>query len=203
MMNIVIVNILYSIDIIIGMIIPDELLIASYKTASIIPSSMVFIPTALGLLVYPHFVKHNRDKAWLKKNYTKVLLLFFTVNTALVLVMIIFAPFIINLLFGAQYNDAVDIFRILSIGYLISVPFRTFSATMLSIIRKNTINIIIGIITVVFNIALDLIFVIKFLVIGAAVATDITLAVSSLMLCGYLIFWLNNKKDVDYNTDDN
>ena len=56
MLNNGISQLLYLLDIfLLGVILSDEQIIASYKVATVIPTAMVFIPTAIVTYIYPYF----------------------------------------------------------------------------------------------------------------------------------------------------
>lgn len=197
MFNLIITNVLYSIDILfIGSIIANNLVVANYRTASIIPAALLFIPSTVALYIYPTFVQHSKDKKYLKDHYKKIILYFGLFNLLLTALLIILAPIIINIAFGSLYQDSVLIFRILCIGYFISSTFRTLNTTILTIVKKLTANLYIGVITIAINIGLDWIFIVNFETIGVAIATVMTLAISAIISSIYLWHWIKNTQDL-------
>ena len=85
----------YILDVfIIGFLLKDLNILASYKTATIIPFALTFIPISIMIFVYPYFVEHARDVDWVKKNYKNLLLYNGAFNLAISLFLIIFSKLI-------------------------------------------------------------------------------------------------------------
>jgi O-antigen/teichoic acid export membrane protein len=172
---------------IIGLMIPNETIIATYKVATIIPNALIFIPSALMIYVYPYFATHQQDKQWVKKNFTLLIKFFGLFNFFLTTLLIIFAPFIIKILFGYQYLDAVGIFRILVLSYFFSATFRKVVGNLLVTQRKLKFNFWLGVFEGVINIIGNLIFIYYFGPIGAAITSLIIVLLSSLIGVTYFL----------------
>ena len=68
MLNNSISQLVYLADLfIIGILIKDVNMIASYKAATILPFALNFIPISLMTFVYPYFAKNKDDKVWIKE----------------------------------------------------------------------------------------------------------------------------------------
>lgn len=107
------------------------------------------------------------------------------------LMLIILAPLIIRILFGAQYLDAVAAFRILSLSYFFSATFRKTTGNLLVTQRKLHVNFWIGVMEGVLNIVSNW-FLIQFMgAVGAAVTTLVICIVSSAVSVGYFITYLS------------
>lgn len=192
MLNIATGQLLYLIDVfLIGVLISDELIVASYKTATIVPNALLFIPTALVVYIYPYFAQNQDDKGWVRQKYFLVLKYFGIFNLMVSLMLIILAPLIIRILFGAQYLDAVAAFRILSLSYFFSATFRKTTGNLLVTQRKLHVNFWIGVMEGVLNIVSNW-FLIQYMgAVGAAVTTLVICIVSSAVSVGYFITYLS------------
>lgn len=192
MLNIATGQLLYLIDVfLIGVLISDELIVASYKTATIVPNALLFIPTALVVYIYPYFAQNQDDKGWVRQKYFLVLKYFGIFNLMISLMLIILAPLIIRILFGAQYLDAVAAFRILSLSYFFSATFRKTTGNLLVTQRKLHVNFWIGVMEGVLNIVSNW-FLIQYMgAVGAAVTTLVICIVSSAVSVGYFITYLS------------
>ena len=63
-----IISFIHMIDILsIGILIGDKNILATYKTANIIPFGLEFIPAAIMIYIYPYFAKNNKNLQWIKK----------------------------------------------------------------------------------------------------------------------------------------
>lgn len=196
MLNIATGQLLYLIDVfLIGILISDELIVASYKTATVVPNALLFIPTALVVYIYPYFAQKQDDKAWVKEKYFLVLKYFGLFNLMVSVLLVILAPLIVRILFGAQYLDSVAAFRILSISYFFSATFRKTTGNLLVTQRKLHVNFWIGVMEGVLNIISNWFLILFMGAIGAAVTTLIICVVSSAVSVGYFVTYLNREKD--------
>lgn len=176
-----------------GIVVADETVIASYKTATLIPTALNFIPQALVIYLYPYFAEHRDDGAWCLKRYKQAVLGLGALNAAISLVLVVGAPLIIRLLFGAQYMDAVPAFRILSANYFLSGTFQVLAGNLLVTQRKLKYNLLVAVISGVVNIAANLILIQLWGSIGAAVATVCVVVLASVMNATYLVYTFKKK----------
>lgn len=193
--NNAIAQLLYVIDIfLIGILIVDANEIASYKTATLIPFALNFIPLSIMTFIYPYFAKNHSNKKWIKDNYKKLTKYLLIINSVISIFLIIFAKFIIKLLFGSQYLDSVYIFQILAFGYFIAGTFRIPAGNILVMLKKLKFNFYLSIITGILNIVLGIILIYKFGAIGAAFSTILVFIFTSLLGSIYLNLVLRNEK---------
>ncbi len=175
-------SILYLLDtFLIGLMIKSETIIASYKTATLIPFALNFIPSAIMTFAYPYFAKNFNNKDYIKKNYRLILKYSFIMNSIISSLLIIFAPFVIPTIFGDQYIDSLVPFRILSFGFLIAGTFRIPAGNILASLKKIKVNFYCTLLSGVLNIILDIFFIRHFGSTGAAVATVIIFIFSSMI----------------------
>ena len=187
-------QLLYTIDILlIGLIIVDETIIASYKTATLIPFSLNFIPISIMMFIYPYFARKSSDKKWIKQNYIRLTKCLFVFNFVISFILIIFAPLIIRLLFGTQYLDSLNSFRILSFGYFIASTFRIPAGNIIVMLKKVKFGMYVSIITGILNIILDYTLIKYYGSIGAAIATLYVFIFTSIIVVCYLMSQLNKK----------
>lgn len=193
-LNIATGQLLYLIDVfVVGMVVADSSTVASYKTATIIPNALIFIPNALMVYEYPYFAENQNDKVWVKRNFLNILKYFTLFNVCLTVFLEIFAPYIIVIAFGEQYRDAVLAFRILSLSYFFSASFRKIIGNLLVTQRKLRVNFFVGIAEGVMNIMLNWILVHYMGAIGAAVTTLCICIISSCCLMIYFMCYLNKE----------
>lgn len=180
-------QLLYIMDILlIGIIIADKNIIASYKTATLIPFALSFIPLSVMTYLYPYIAKNIENKIILRK-YLKQLLIYLSgINLIISIVLILFSQLIITIIFGKNYLDSQNIFIILSIGYFIAGTFRIPFGNMLAAMGKLKYNFYTTLFSGILNIILDIIFIKKYGSIGAAIAT-VSIFIFSSVLGGYFI----------------
>ena len=185
---------LYLIDVfVIGIVLIDSVQVASYKVATQIPNALSFIPIAVVTYIYPYFAAHCNDKKWCLRRYKQVLITFGTFNICISLILIVFAPYIVEHLFGTQYLDAIPVFRILSFSYFFSGTFRVIGGNLLVTQRKLKFNTIVAVISGIVNVAADLLFINLWGAVGAALATISVVIFTSVMNTVYFMKVLHSK----------
>lgn len=189
-------QILYTLDVfLVGLVVGTTVSIAEYTTATIIPTTLASIPLMICTFVYPYFARNRQNKNWVKKNYQQMQLALIVINFVISLVGIIFAPLIIRLAFGSNYEESVLPFRILMGSYFISGSFRIPSGNVLAMLHKVNVNLVLSIISCVFNIIFDVILIKQFGSQGAAWATFSVVLISSIMSNAYLYYHLSKQKE--------
>ncbi len=187
-------SLVYLLDVtVIEFMMSDAVSVALYKTATLIPEGMLFVPNAVLTVLYPVIAAHNKDAAWVKSMTKKMLLVLGIGNAVISLGLTLFAPWIIRILWGPDYLGALAPFRILSITYFFWGTFRIPGTVILSCLRKVQWNLISGVIACVCNVVLDVVLVQLWGTVGAAVATLGVVLISSALSFGYL-FWVLRKE---------
>lgn len=197
MLNNALSQLLYLLDIfVLGVIISNESVLASYKVATIIPTALVFIPIALVTYIYPYFAEHRMDKRWCLHYYKKILLCLGMFNFLLSMTLYFLAPYIIKYFFGVQYMDALYVFRILSLTYFVSGTFRVLSGNLLVTQRQLGFNLFVAIASGILNIIADYFLISKYGSWGAACANSLVVIVSSILSTAYLVYCLRQNNSV-------
>ena len=188
-------QIMFLIDVfLIGMIIQDQSIVASYKNATLIPFALNFIPTSVVTYVYPYFAQNAANKEWIKKKYLSTQNILMILNGVISVGLIVFAPLIIRVFFGSEYMDALVPFRILSVSYFVVGTFRILTGNILASIRKVKVNLVNAIVTSGFNVILSIFLITRFGTVGAALSTLTVGIISSLISNLYLLNYLKIKK---------
>lgn len=194
MLNNGISNLLYIADVfLIGMIIGNEKILASYKTATLIPFALNFIPLSVMTYIYPYFAKNSENINWIRKKYLEMIKYFGIFNFIISLGLIIFSKLIIKMIFGEIYLDSLQPFIILSIGYFFAATIRIPSGNVLASIGRIKFNFYNALISGSINIFLDVLLIKRFGSIGAAYATLLVFIISGIIGNIFLIRYLNKK----------
>ena len=182
-------QLMYLLDVfVLGIVDPQETLLASYKVATFIPTALTFIPQSLMVYVYPYFAEHKDDGEWCLKRYKQVLLGIGAFNLLISAILCFGAPLIIRIIFGYEYLDAVPVFIVLSLNYFISGTFRIVSGNLLVTQRRLKFNLLVAIVSSVTNIIADYFFIQWWGSMGAAFATVLVVIISSIMSTARLIY---------------
>ena len=194
MLNNGISQLLYIMDVfLLGMIIADEEIIASYKIATVIPTAMLFIPMAVVTYIYPYFASRKDDKQWCKEKYFLIIKYFGVFNLIISIIMIIFSKEILIFVYGEKYVDAANCFIILSISYFFSGTFKLISGNLLVTQRKLMFNLVVSIVAGLVNIIGNLILIPRYESMGAATTTLVVVLISSILSTMYYIHILKRK----------
>ncbi len=190
-------QLMYLLDVfVLGIVDPQETVLASYKVATMIPSALTFIPLSLVIYLYPYFAEHKEDGKWCIKRYKQILLGLGAFNLVLSVTLAVGAPLIVQILFGEQYLDAVPVFRLLAINYFFSGTFRVLSGNLLVTQRKLKFNLYVAIISSLTNAVADYLFIQWWGSMGAAFATVLVVLLTSILNTTYLIYTFRQKANV-------
>lgn len=172
-------GLLYLIDtFLVGLIIKDSSVVASYKTATLIPFALNFIPQSVIIFAYPYFAKAGKEPFKFKRYYISLVRYLGLGNILISTALFVLAPLLIKLVFGSGYEDAVLPFRILSVGYFFAGTFRISAGNILGAIRKVRANLYNAIVSGMLNIVLDVLFILWWGSVGAAISTTCIYIVS-------------------------
>ena len=116
-------------------------------------------------------------------------------NASISFGLFIFAPFIIQLVFGSAYSDSVVPFRVLSIGYFFAGTFRIPAGNLLGAIKKVKEGLYEALICGLLNIILDVLFILWWGATGAAISTSCIYVVSGIIVNGYMCYYLNKNEN--------
>lgn len=166
---------------VLGLLIPNGAIVASYKVGATIPTALAFIPNAIITYVYPYFARYKDDKEWTSNNYKKLLYLTAIINGSIALMLVIMAPLIIRIVFGEQYMDSLAVFRILSISFFFSGTLSGISGNLLVTQRKLKFNFWRAFVMGVANAIGNVVFISLWGAVGAAISTITVSAISGIV----------------------
>lgn len=175
----------------IGIIIAEPEAIATYNVGSKLPHALTFLSTCIAIYIVPHFIKHNKDTKWIKRNFHSLLKYSIIGFGIICLLLILFSKLIFMILFGEQYYDGIPIYIILMIGLFFTSALKTPCSNILNSLKKIKINIITNIICLIVNFISNIYFIKIIGVNGAAITTTVTNIVISITYVIYLNRYLN------------
>ena len=184
-------QLMYSLDVfLVGKLIQDPQQVAIYRSASIIPIALFFIPNSYITTHYTDLAKNSADKEYLicfAKDYIK---LFSVLAFVLGGVLYFMSDFIIATLFGEEYAEAAYLFEILVLGmvgaFILRIPF----GNMLASVGKSNWNAIVAFVILALNGILNYYAIHAWGIVGAAIVTSALLWISgvlSLVLFSYYL----------------
>jgi len=175
-------QLMYSLDIfLIGKLIQDPQQVAIYRSASIIPIALFFIPNSYITTHYTDLAKNSMDKAYLFRFAKDYIKLFSVLAFVLGAVLYFMSDFIIAILFGEEYAEAAYLFEILIFGmegaFILRIPF----GNMLASVGKSNWNAIVAFIMLVLNGILNYYAIYAWGIVGAAIVTSALLWISGVL----------------------
>lgn len=139
-----------------GLVLKNSEVLADYRVASTIPSSLHFVPRGLTAFFYPKLVQAfsegKRKGMSTVKELSKMCLV---INGAIYLCLALFAPLIIWILFGKQYMNVIPVFQVMSINYLVYCV-RNITVNVNAVLKKVKANLVFSVISGVMSIGLNL-----------------------------------------------
>jgi O-antigen/teichoic acid export membrane protein len=146
----------YNENLIIGQVLHDESVQADYGAASVITIAAQLLLQSLTLFIYPYFVKHINDKQWIWSRFKKIFLLNAAVMIPVHILLFACSKWIILLISGEKYLDAVPIMNMLLIASLGQTVFRGLAGNILVGIGQENFNLVVNIIFTAIHYFLDL-----------------------------------------------
>lgn len=171
----------------------DPSVVATYKTATQIPTALMFIPTSVIVFAFPYLAENNTNIKWLKSNTRKLTIGVFAINFVVSSAVFLLAPIIVRILWGEKYLDAVQILRILTINFLVTGTFNKVYGNLMVAVKKVNINLLKTVIFSCLNVILDIILIWFYGSTGAAIATLIVSIGSSAFSYIYYHYWIKKR----------
>lgn len=131
---------------------------------------------------------------WLKEKMIVLFKVLAAVNGAISLGLIILAPWIIKLLWGAEYMDSLASFRILAFNYFLSGTFRIPAGNILAMLKNVKVNLIVSVLAGTANIFLDIFLIQRMGSEGAALATVLVVMISVVISMPALLYKVKSLK---------
>jgi O-antigen/teichoic acid export membrane protein len=161
----------YRIDLwIVNYYLSDESL-SYYSLASNIAQIIIYTSVTIGTVILPYLSSKNIEER--KSMFPKITRYSFSFFVIVIVIAYIISEYIIPLVYGKAFYDAVKPFKILLPGVLFSCQTQLI-ATLIVASKKNTLNIIATGTGLIFTIALDLYLIPLWGIEGAAWATTIS-----------------------------
>lgn len=147
-----------------------------YNTAAIVSQHMLALPGALIIITFPFVAENVKNPALLKSRYKEIIWKMFFVSVVLAVLAGVSAPVLFKI-FGSEFVHAVPAFRILLLGFIARCLY-VIDNTYLDGVGRTDLTFVSGIIAAVATIILNLVFIPRWGMIGAAWATTLAMYIS-------------------------
>ena len=180
-------QLMYSLDVfLVGKLIQDSTQVAIYRSASIIPIALFFIPNSYITTHYADLAKKSHDKTFLIRFAKDYLKLFSVLVLVLGALLYFLSDLIITVLFGQEYIEAASLFKILILGmigaFILRIPF----GNLLAAVGKSNWNAIVAFTILGLNGVLNYYAINAWGIVGAAIVTSALLWISGII--SFLLF---------------
>jgi O-antigen/teichoic acid export membrane protein len=186
-------QLMYSLDIfLVGQLVSDTTEVAIYKSASIIPLALLFIPNSFITTHYTDLAKHSNDKEYLvrfAKNYMK---LFSVIALIIGLLLYYFATPLVLFIYGSSYASSIPLFQILVFGMVGAFVFRIPFGNLLAAVGKSRWNTFVAISILILNGVFSYYAILKMGIIGAAYVTSTLFWLSGCV--SFILFYIYIKR---------
>ena len=118
----------------------DELVTASYKVATLIPMQLRFISDSIVIYVFPKVAHADKSEGRLSNYVFRVGLITFGLVSAVSFMGYCFAPPIIRIVYGARFEDAIQMSKIYWIVHGLNAGFRMFPMNLLPALGATYFN---------------------------------------------------------------
>lgn len=156
-----------------GQLTGNDLIVADYKVAYVIPANLSIITSSICIFVAPYFTKHDKegDVEWMKSKLKESLYVTMLVIGFIMLLCFLFGEQIVQLIFGHKYLSAVPIMNVLLLASFFNSGIRATLANFLSAVGEQKINLVIAAIGMFLQIVLDLLLIPKLGAIGVGLSS--------------------------------
>jgi O-antigen/teichoic acid export membrane protein len=175
-------QLMYSLDVfLVGQLIQDTTQVAIYRSASIIPIALFFIPNSYITTHYADLARNSKNKHYLVEFSKEYIKLFSLVAGGISLPLYLFAEPLILVLFGQDYIEAVPLFRVLIIGMLGAFIFRIPFGNLLAAVGKSNWNAYVAFAILFLNAILNYVAISTIGIMGAAIVTSMLFWISGII----------------------
>lgn len=176
-----------------GQLTSNPEVLADYKVAYVLPGNISIFATAIGVFVSPYFTRHEKDHEWVRKKYKEVFIITAIVVGTVALIFSIFAPFIINLMYGKQYLNTVGLMRALMLAAFFNSGLRFTSANLLAAMGKIKYNLIVSLAGIIIQIILDYLLIPIYGANGVAISNCVVFSMMAIVL--FIVFYKQYYKE--------
>lgn len=155
----------------IGLLTGDSLAVADYRVAYVVPSAISILSSSVGIFVSPYFIRHERDYAWVWRNYKRVIAGVCCMLGALCFLIAAVCEQFVQIFYGSEYLNVIPLMRLLLVSSFITNGVRYTTANLLSATGKVRSNMVVALVGIAAQIILDLILIPVLGVYGAALAS--------------------------------
>lgn len=185
------VLLLYMDTFFIGYITQDANLVAIYRTATLIPLSLFFIPQSMVQSEFASVAENYQNRTFLISYIKRYLALFVPIAFGAAGILIALKSFIYAYLFPESYLDASNVYTIIIGAMVLAFLLRTPFGNLLAAVGKSNWNTVIAFAMIFFNAIFNYFLINIYGIDGAALATLLVIGSSGLISIGLFFHYLS------------
>lgn len=174
-------------------LIGDEVLTANYKVAVAIPSQIIFVTSSLMIFYFPKFAQMKNPNE-IKEKSIKLAIGTFVLVGVISLVGFFLSPYIINIVYGDKYNDAIELSAAFWIANGLNAGFRMVPGNIIPAIGEFRYNAIISVVTCGVHFVLEYLLIKQYGISGVAVGSALLYLISGIVFWIYLLRTLKRRE---------
>ena len=168
-------------------LIRDEVITANYKIATLIPAQLAFITQSI-VVYYFTVIAKMEDKREVWRLSKKVGFMSAAIIAVVTLAGVLLSPWIIRLVYGSQYNDAIELSVVFWIVYAVNAAVRIVPMNFIPAIGIAKFNAIMAAVSCVAHFVITYFCITYFGIWGAGISTAIVYLISG------VVYWLYYRK---------
>jgi O-antigen/teichoic acid export membrane protein len=172
--------------ILIGYLLQDPGQVTLYKYLTLIPMSLVLLPNAFLMTDFVSLTAKIKDKKYIAHYIKQYISFFLFIILGIWTIHFLFIEHILNF-FGREFTSYKKLYYFLLLGISAVILIRILFGNLISALGRAKVNLWIAGFSVILNFFLNLYFIPKKGILGAAITSSVTMWVSSLlsMFCYY------------------
>lgn len=164
----------------------DEKIVGLYAAPMKIITQVGFLGSAIMTAFFPILISnYNNSREQFQSLVSTISRGLFLISICITLIIFVFSELIVDLLFGSDYVGSIGAMQALSIIILVLIPSKLYSA-LLTVHGLARYELPKAIIAVLLNIALNIVLIPKYSIVGAAIASFISYFFSDILFYFFL-----------------
>jgi len=165
----------------------DEIITANYKVAIMIPSQLSFVTQSI-VIYYFTIIAKMEDKKEIWKLSKRIGIVSAVIIVGITVVGVILSPYIIRIVYGERYEDAISLAIIFWVAYALNASMRLVPMNFLPAIGVAKFNAVTAGCSCIFHLAVTYVAISEWGIYGAGIATGLVYLVSG------MVYWLYLRK---------
>lgn len=180
-------------NLLVSNLIASEEISANFRVAGLFPQLLLLVTQAVNIYFFPIVSDMDNRGKNAKKAVVGIGLFNFALVAVCVMVGMLFSPWLITFFYGDKYQNAVELSYVLWLMRGLNAGIRMVPMNMIIAVGKYRFNLIMSIVSCVFQFVCDWYCILHFGIVGVAYGTIIVYLITGIMYWGYF-FRITSRK---------